>query len=190
METANAIVSTPDGGFIVAGHTNSNDGDVSGKHGSGLKVDAWIIKLDKDGNKQWQKCLGGSEQDYAASIVASNDGGYVMAGYTLSNDGDVSGNYGDYDVWAVKLSGNGDLLWQKALGGSGEDIASSITLAQDGYVIAARTASNDGDVSGNHGAQDAWIIKIDATGNLVWQQTYGGSKGDGGRSIITTSPGN
>ena len=191
VESANAIVSTSDGGFIVAGHTTSNDGDVSGNHGSGLnQVDALIIKLDKDGNKQWLKCLGGSGQDYGASIATSLDGGYVMAGYTLSNDGDVTGNHGDYDVWVLKLSSNGDLLWQKALGGSGEDIASAITPVQDGYVIAARTASNDGNVTGNHGAEDAWIIKIDATGNLVWQKTYGGSKGDGGRSIITTSFGN
>lgn len=191
VEVANSIVSTSDGGFIVAGYTNSNNGDVSGNHGSGLnQVDAWIIKLDKNGNKQWQKCLGGSRQDYGASIIASADGGYVMAGYTLSNDGDVSGNHGDYDVWVVKLSGNGQLLWQKALGGSWEDIGSSVTAVQDGYVIAARTTSNDGDVIGNHGTQDAWIIKVDATGNLVWQKTYGGTKGDGGRSIITTTVGN
>ena len=129
-------------------------------------------------------------QDYGASIIASADGGYLMTGYTLSNDGDVSGNHGDYDVWVVKLSGGGDLLWQKAMGGSWEDIGSAITPVQDGYVIAARTASNDGDISGNLGEGDAWIIKIDATGNLVWQKTYGGSKGDGGRSIIATSFGN
>ena len=162
VEVANAIASTSDGGFIVAGYTNSNDGDVSGNHGSGFNpVDAWIIKLDKNGNKQWQKCLGGSGHDYGASIIASADGGYLMAGYTLSNDGDVSGNHGAEDAWAVKLDQDGKIIWQKTKGGAGSDNAKCIISTLDGgYVITGNAGSNDGDVTGNHGGVDAWVFTL------------------------------
>jgi len=83
----------------VAGHTNSANGDVSGNHGS---RDFWIVKLDASGNIMWQKCLGGSGSEFNQAIDVISDGGYVIAGQTNSNDGDVSGNHGNYDYWVVK----------------------------------------------------------------------------------------
>jgi hypothetical protein len=153
-----SVQQTPDGGYIVAGFTWSNDGDVSGNHGS---LDAWIVKLDKDGNIEWQKTLGGSGNDWATSVQQTTDGGYIVAGGTYSTDGVIRGNHGSLDAWVVKLDGNGNMQWQKALGGSGSDSAWSVQQTTDGgYIVAGFTKSNDGDVTGNHGSADFWVVKL------------------------------
>ncbi len=186
-EEAYSIDQTTDGGYIVAGKTRSNDGDVSGNHGS---YDYWIVKLDAAGDTSWTKCLGGSSSDYARSIRQTNDGGYIIAGYSESNNGDVSGNHGDYDYWIVKLDAAGDTLWTKCLGGSSSDYAQSIRQTSDGgYIVAGTTWSNDGDVSGNHGSLDYWIVKLDAAGDTLWTKCLGGSDKDYAYSIQQTSDG-
>jgi len=186
-EWAYSIQQTSDGGYIVAGYTESNDGDVSGNHGGG---DFWVVKLSSTGSLQWQKCLGGSSWDEAYSIQQTSDGGYIVAGGTYSNDGDVSGNHGYYDFWVVKLSSTGTLQWQKCLGGSSWDEAYSIQQTSDGgYIVAGSTYSNDGDVSGNHGEVDFWVVKLSSTGSLQWQKCLGGSRKDEAYSIQQTSDG-
>ena len=173
---ARSVQQTVDGGFIVAGHTESNDGDVSGNRGG---RDFWIVKLDGQGNLEWQQCLGGSNLDYAQSIELTNDGGFIVAGSTHSDDGNVSGNHGMSDFWIVKLDSEGVLEWQKCLGGSGHDWAHSVQQTADGgYVLAGSTESNDGDVTGNHGGQDFWIVKLKEDGELEWQRCLGGSSND------------
>jgi hypothetical protein len=161
---ATSIQQTTDSGYIVAGWSSSNNGDVSSHHGSSGNhgtTDYWIVKLTKNGDIRWQKSLGGSGNDYANSIQQTTDGGYIVAGYSYSNDGDVSNNHGDYDYWIVKLKKNGDIQWQKSLGGSGYDIATSIQQTTDsGYIVAGSSGSNDDKVSGNHGAWDYWIVKL------------------------------
>src|SRR5690606_13160397 len=116
----------------VAGGTSSNDGDVSGNYGS---MDAWVVKLNADGDIQWQNAMGGGNADRAFSVQVTTDGGYVLAGHTFSNDGDVSGNHGGSDCWVVKLNAAGEIEWQKALGGSNSDEASSIQTTLDGGYI-------------------------------------------------------
>jgi len=186
-EEANSIQQTRDGGYIVAGYTWSNDGDVTGNHGRG---DAWIVKLDRDGNIQWQKALGGSDDDWANSIQQTSDGGYIVAGWTYSDDGNVSGNHGYIDAWIVKLDKDGNIQWQKVLGGSNGEIANSIQQTKDGgYIVAGYTGSNDGDVSGNHGGGDTWLVKLDGNGNIEWQKALGGSDYDIAYSIRQTSDG-
>lgn len=186
-DVANGIVSSLDGGYVVAGWTRSNNGDVSGNHG---QEDAWVFKTDKSGNKLWQKAFGGTGRDYANSISATWDGGYIIAGYTSSNDGDVNGNHGSYDAWVVKLDKDGNKQWQKTLGGTDFDQANSITTSLDGgYIIAAYTGSNDGDVSGNHGRGDVWVVKLDKAGNTQWQKTLGGSDEEFAFSIIKSLAG-
>ena len=187
-DKAFSILQTNDGGYIVAGSTNSNDGDVSGNHGG--VVDAWVVKLSASGAIAWQKCLGGSGVEIAYSIQQTSDGGYIVAGFTTSNDGDVSGNHGSIDVWVVKLDASGAIEWQKCLGGSGEDYAYSIQQTSDGsYIVAGVTTSTNGDVSGNHGGYDAWVVKLNASGSKVWQKCLGGSGIDMAISIQQTSDG-
>jgi len=184
---AQSVQQTSDGGYIVAGYTNSNDGDVISNHGS---LDYWLVKLDSAGTMQWQKCLGGSGWDEANSVQQTSDGGYIVAGYTDSNDGDVSGNHGGYDCWLTKLDRAGTMQWQKCLGGSGRDIARSILETSDGgCIVAGYTNSIDGDVGGNHGNNDCWLVKLDRAGKLQWQKCLGGSGWDEANSVQETSDG-
>ena len=186
-DVAYSIQNTTDGGYIVAGYTESNDGDVKGLHGG---KDFWAVKLDSSGNLVWQKCLGGTKDDVAHSIQRTKDGGYIVAGYTESNNGDVRGNHGGYDYWIVKLDASGNLTWQRCLGGSADDKARSIRQTADGgYVVAGYTYSNNGNVSGNHGSSDYWVVKLDASGNLTWQRCLGGSRQDEAYDIQQTADG-
>ena len=123
-----------DGSYIVSGGTASNDGDVTGNHGI---FDAWVIKISATGVLQWQKVYGGTNFDYFSSIKVTTDGGYILAGETQSNNGDVSGNHGTSDFWIVKINATGVLQWQKTLGGTLNDYAFSIEKTSDGGFITA-----------------------------------------------------
>jgi len=184
QESAQSIVETSDSGFVVAGWTTSTDGDVHGNHGT---VDYWIVKLNARGDTVWTKTLGGSSNDYAFSIVQTSDNGYIVAGYTLSTDGDVHGNHGSYDYWIVRLNPTGDTVWTRTLGGSDSDIPSFIIkTTDDGCIVAGYTYSTDGDVHGNHGGDDYWIVRLNPLGDIVWTKTLGGSTTDDASSIVQT----
>ena len=184
---AYGVLQTTDGGYIVTGLTDSQDGDITGSHGFG---DAWVIKLDATGNLQWQKTFGGSDNDYLYAIQLTRDGGYILAGATLSHDGDVTNNHGNTDYWVVKLDATGALQWQKTLGGSDNEYATSIQQTTDGgYIVGGYSSSQDGDITGNHGADDYWIVKLGSTGNLEWQKSLGGSGIDRAYFLQTTVDG-
>ncbi|PKL84744.1 MAG: hypothetical protein CVV22_11185 [Ignavibacteriae bacterium HGW-Ignavibacteriae-1] len=175
-DDAKSIQETRDGGYIVSGDTFSNDGDITENKGL---FDIWVFKLSIDGNIEWQKTYGGSESDYVHSVKETSDGGYIVAGYTDSDDGDIAQNKGVEDIWVLKLSSNGNIEWQKTYGGSGRDVAFSIQQTIDGgYVISANTISKDGDVTENKGQNDMWVLKLSNSGNIEWQKTYGGSNND------------
>ncbi len=184
---AYSIQQTTDGGYIVAGTTQSNDSDVTGNHGS---RDYWIVKLDNSGGIQWQKCLGGSNGEGIVSIQQNSDGGYIVSGLSISNDGDVTGNHGGSDFWIIKLDSAGGIQWQKCLGGSDVEVANSIQQTTDGgFIVAGNSLSNDGDVTGNHGDYDYWIVKLDSTGVIQWQKSLGGTGDDRAYFIQQTSDG-
>ncbi len=187
-DEARCIQQTNNGGFIVAGHSNSNDGDVTGNHGND---DYWIVNLDSAGNLVWQKSFGGSGDEEAYSIQQTNDGGFIVAGWSNSNDSDVTGNHGNHDFWIIKLDSIGNLIWQKSFGGSNEDDAHSIQQTMDGgYLVTGASRSNDGDVTGNHGDDDFWVVKLDLNGGLVWQKCFGGTYVEYGHSGLQTPYGN
>ncbi|WP_051364359.1 T9SS type A sorting domain-containing protein [Flavobacterium limnosediminis] len=182
-EFASSIQNTPDGNYIFAGGTKS----FSDNHGL---IDFYVVKINNEGTVIWQKRLGGAGNEIATSVQVTSDGGYIVAGYTTSNNGNVSGNHGGSDVWVVKLDSNGTILWQKCLGGTGNERASSIQTASDGgYIVAGHTNSNDGNVSGNHGDFDAWVVKLDSNGTIRWQKCFGGSAADYASSIQVTTDG-
>jgi len=186
-EFANSVEQTIDGGYIVAGYATSIDGDVTGNHGN---IDYWIVKLDSIGNIEWQKCLGGTNADMAYTVQQTTDGGYFVAGKTVSNDGDVTGNHGNYDEWVVKLDGSGNIQWQKCLGGTSAEYANCVEQTNDGgYIVVGETWSNDGDVTGNHGGQDYWIVKLDSSGNIQWQKCLGGTSDEWAQSVRQTNDG-
>lgn len=185
------IITTTDSAYVFAGTTKSNDGDVTGGHGG---QDVWVVKLDRSsGNIVWQKTFGGSADDVANSIVETTDGGFLVAGYANSNDGDIPGNnHGGSDVWIIKLNSSGTMEWQKLYGGTAGESASAITINStvDGsFLIGATTSSTNGDVTGNHGGNDCWLFKINGVGDLLWQKTYGGSQNDNCNAIVKTPDG-
>lgn len=164
-----AVIQTADGGFAVAGMTNS--------FGAGVG-DFWLVKTDADGNMQWNKTYGGSGQDEARSLVQVSDGGYVLAGNTRSNPTDI------LDAWLVKTDVNGIMQWDHTYGGAGEDGAWSVVQTSDGrYAIAGDTESY------GSGDRDFWLIKTDSAGNAQWNETYGGPNEDWGRSLVHTIDG-
>jgi hypothetical protein len=173
-EQVGGLIRMETGRYAVLAQTASNSGDITGAHGD---QDLWIVSFNETGNLLWQKSLGGSKSERSSGMnYSSFDGSLVISAVTYSNDGDVSGFHGGYDSWLVKLSNTGQLLWQKALGGSGNENPSQLLIDQSGQLIfTAQTNSSDGDVSGFHGVSDAWVVNLSSSGNLVWQKSLGGS---------------
>jgi uncharacterized delta-60 repeat protein len=170
-DAANSIQQTSDGGYIVAGETSSSGANIP---------DFLILKLDSNGNFQWQRTYGGSGYDIARSIQEITGGGYIVAGETSSSGA------GSADVWVLKLDTIGDLQpgWPQTYGGIYRDVANSIQQTLDGgYIVAGETASSGA------GNADFWILKLNASGDIVWQKTYGGSNDDIARSIQQTLDG-
>jgi len=182
-----AIQQTLDNGYILAGRTSSNDGDVSENKG---QLDFWVVKLNESGNIQWQKTLGGSNDDMAKSVRQTSDGGYIIAGESSSIDGDVTNPLGNADFWVVKLSSLGTLDWQKSFGGNNADIPSEILLTTDGgYVVTGYVGSGTSDISVYYGLFDFWVVKISASGQLLWEKTVGGTQPDYARAIVNAPGG-
>ncbi|KOS07246.1 hypothetical protein AM493_15280 [Flavobacterium akiainvivens] len=182
-----AMQPTSDGGWVVAGMTESNNLDVTGNHGMG---DYWLVKLNASGNIQWQKTYGGTSIDYGIVMAAAPDGGYLLSGFAFSNDGDVSGNHGAGDMWVVKTSATGAVEWQKCLGGISNEVAYDVVVTQDGgYLLGGYAMSADGDLTANQGNADCWVVKLDATGTLLWQKSLGGSNLDYVKGLRETADG-
>ena len=173
------IKETYDGGYVLAGNSNSGI--------SGLKTessyggdDFWIVKLNSVGSIQWQKTIGGSGTDLLRTIAITNDGGYLIGGFSNSN---ISGlktenSNGGYDYWVVKLDSSGNIEWQNTIGGSADEEIDRVLQTYDGeYLIAGTSWSNiSGDKSENsYGNVDDWFVKLDTSGNIIWQKTIGGS---------------
>ena len=155
---AYAVTQTTDGGFALAGGTVS--------FGAG-GADGWLVKTDARGTLQWNQTYGGSKLDEAYAIIETSDGGFVLAGRTQSYGADTT------DVWLVKTDTHGNMEWQQTYGGSDDERAFSVIQMTDGgFTLAGYTFSYGA------GKCDAWLVKTDATGNMEWQQTYGGAGGE------------
>jgi hypothetical protein len=184
FERYSCIEPTSDGGYIIAGEGKAGGGGnmPANTFGSTVEHAGWLVKLDAAGNVQWQKYLGGLTTSFFYSIKQTTEGGYIAGGGTYNpNTGTLAGvtGYGDCDGWVVKLDADGNVQWQKLLGGSNTDYINSVCLATGGgYVLAMfTTSSNTGTLTSlvNGGGSDAVIIKLDLQGNTQWQQIYGGS---------------
>ncbi|MFB6258792.1 MAG: hypothetical protein ABEH38_08865 [Flavobacteriales bacterium] len=178
---------TSDGGFILCGPSYSSNLDVGGNNGA---RDFWINKINAQGTIQWEANYGGSSDDIARSVIQTHDSGYAIAGVSSSSDGDVGGNNGNQDFWIIRSDSSGNLLWEENYGGSSTENASSIVQASDsGFVVVGRSYSSTGDVGGNNGNADHWVIKLDPQGNLLWEENFGGSSFDVARSVVETNDG-
>jgi len=170
-EQAWYVSSTKDKGCLVLGYTES--------YGSGNK-DIWLLKIDENGKKIWSQTYGGKGEDYAKSILETDDG-YLIIGFTDS----YSLSEGENNVIVIKIDVNGKELWNKTYGGLLPDEGYSIIQTTDGYfIISGYTMSY-----GFENSEDLWVIKIKDNGEELWNKTYGGAGSEYGRSIIETNDG-
>ncbi len=171
-DTPFGVVETSDNAYIIAASSDSEDFNISNNKGT---YDFWILKISSDGTLIWEKSFGGSQIDEARGITKSDDGNFLVVGDTRSNDKDVSSNKGGADLWMIKFSSEGNLIWEKTIGGSNFDVARSVSKTTDsGFIISGNSRSLDANFT-NQGQNDAWVLKVNANGNLVWQKFVGGS---------------
>ena len=164
-----AVIETSDGGYALTGYTQS--------FGAGA-LDFWLVKADSSGNMQWNRTYGGASGDGAYSVVETSDGGYALTGWTYSFGA------GQHDLWLVKVDSSGNVQWNKTYGGPNEDVARSIVRTSDGgYAIAGHTDSFGA------GGWDFWLVKVDSSGNMQWNRTYGGIYCEGADCVVETSDG-
>ena len=191
VDILTTILATNDSGFIAGGYTYSNDGDVSGNHGS---TDYWVIKVDAEGNLQWQRTYGGSSTDILRSINITSDEGYILTGDARSDDGDISEHHGttdESDYWIVKIDSEGEIEWEHSYGGTDDDEPKSMLVLSNGdLVVSGWSKSNDDDISFNHGDRDVWVLKLDAYGNILWEKSYGSNGDDYCYSSVCTNANN
>lgn len=166
---ARSVQQTSDGGYIVAGTTESH-----GASGS----DMWLIKTDASGREVWAKAIGGADHDNGFSVQQTSDGGYFIAGWTFSSGA------GGCDLWLVKTDTAGNVVWDKTYGGSYYEMVGSARQTSDGgYVITGLTCSFGA------GGRDVWLVKTDSSGDTVWTRTFGGAEDDWGQSVRQTADG-
>ncbi len=181
---ASSVIQTSDGGYVLAGIINSF-GDV-GYAFSGFRdvfivgnADVGLIKTDSSGNQLWNKTFGGSNDDGAFSLIQTSDGGFALVGNTYSFSG---GN--NTDFWFIKTDSSGNEMWNKTFGGPKDEFGYYITQTSDeGYALTGITNSS------GYGYEDVWLIKTNASGEIVWNKTYGGTRNDEAYFVMQTKDG-
>jgi hypothetical protein len=184
-----SIVESNDGGFFVTGLTESDDGDFRGLY-KGL-TDVIVTKLDQQGDVQWTRSYGGSSADYSKAIVATPDGGAIIAALGASKDGDFPAKQSDGRIVVFKIDDEGNLEWAKFHGGSSRDVVNMIAVTPLGeYALVGTTSSNDGDFAESYrGGLDIFVILLDQRGDMRMCTALGGSGNEKGASIAVTSSG-
>jgi hypothetical protein len=191
-----AILQTSDGGFLLGGGSNSPLSFDKSQDDNGIGDDYWIVKTDANGVKQWDVTLGGDDYDFFADMVATADGGYLLAGTSRSSiSGDVTDSArGSDDFWLVKIDGNGVKQWDRKYGGLGDEYLDNIKQTfEGGHILSGVTSSPvSGEVSEPQFSIDGpfygdyWIIKLDSNANKQWDMRFGGTYSELGGSVIQT----
>ncbi|SHI96277.1 hypothetical protein [Aquimarina spongiae] len=170
------VIQTRDNGFLITGYSMSSDGDASNNEGF---HDNWFVKLDSSGNIEWEKSYGFAGHDHSYAIIQTQDGGYFSAGFLdITASGGEGGltKHGVGEFWGQKINAQGELEWRNFFGGTNNDRSYSVLQSTDGgFVMFGATESTDFDITSHNGSYDFWIVKINASGEMVWQKTYGGS---------------
>lgn len=186
-------IPTADYGFILAGSSLSNKTGNKSDNNKG-DLDYWIWKMNENGDLDWQKSFGGAGSDLLQSITITHDGGFLLGGVSSSNKSldKKEDAHGDDDFWVIKLNAQGGEEWQTTLGGAAQEKLHCIQPTRDGgYILGGSSASDKSHnkADNSFGNMDFWVVKLDHTGNVLWQKTYGGKFSDEVRSIITTIDG-
>ncbi len=195
-EELNSVVPTKDGGFLLGGFTSSGiSAEVSQSNFGG--GDFWVMKTDAEGEKLWDRRYGGDSLDRIWKVLPLDDGGYLLAGETWSN---ISGcktapKYGGRDFWIVRVTGDGDPLWDKSFGGTGDDWLLSVAPAKNGGFLLGGWSDSPPNPAGHKsaphkGKEDMWVLMLDSDGNVQWDRTYGGSDQEQLHYITAANDGN
>lgn len=183
-DTPFGVEITADNSYLIIASSDSKDFNITDNKGD---YDFWILKIAADGTLLWQKNFGGSEIEEPRGICKTRDGNFLIVGDTRSTDKDVSFNNGAADLWIIKITSDGNLLWGKTIGGTSFDVGRAIFKSQEsGYLIAGGSRSSNNGLK-NKGQSDAWLLKIDESGNVIWQNSFGGSEVDFLYDIVETS---
>jgi hypothetical protein len=177
-----AVCETSDGGFLAGGVSwaGISGGKTSANYGD---LDAWLVRLDANGNKVWDQSFGGTGDDRITDICMTQDGGFILGGFSSSppSGNKTSPAYGGWDGWLIRLDANGTKLWEKTFGGANGDVLHSLQQTRDGgFILGGSTeSSNNGTrTTPVFGANDYWIVRLDASGNQLWERVYGGNSFD------------
>ncbi len=171
-----AIIQNDDGTYMAFGSAHSSNGDVPQNNG---EADFWLLKLDSLGNILYNQTYGGTAEEGGRSIIRTADRGWMLSGWTASNDSGIIGNHGAKDAWLCKLDSNMNAEWNQCYGGTKEDRSRVVLeLPDGGFVFGGNSKSNDGQISFNYGDEDFLIAKVDSVGNLLWATTMGSTGND------------
>lgn len=195
MEYMSRVLSTPDGGYLLCGFSNSGIGYDKSEASRG-SVDYWVVKVDGAGNKQWDKTYGSISDDQLRSAIVTPDGGFLLVGTTFGKlpSGDRTATLaGGIGIWVVKLDAQGNKQWDKAFGSSDSSYAVDIvSLAGGGYALGGFILGTGGDVTAtphDNAATDYWVVGLDAAGTKLWDRLYGGSYFESLSAMLATADG-
>jgi hypothetical protein len=180
---------TTDGGVVAIGWTNSEDGDVSVHYDM---YDIWMVKLNSHCEIEWDFTIGNNYLDFGHAIIQTSDGGFLVGGTSKITEG---GNlncqsHGQADGVLIKLDSLRNIEWQQCYGGSDYDGITAVIEVSEGFVFAGYVNSDDGDITGWHGENDIWVVRIDYFGNIIWQNCLGGSRSEFISKLILNDDGN
>ncbi|OJV15179.1 MAG: hypothetical protein BGO21_04840 [Dyadobacter sp. 50-39] len=194
-ESVQEIRQTADGGYIFISDSFSGIGGDKTEPSRG-SFDIWVVKLNANGSKAWDRTYGGSDYEMNSSISLTTDGGYIigsMSGSGVSGD-KTQANFGQPDYWILKLSSSGAKEWDRTFGGDNSDFFKRIVQTPSGDYLAAGDSYSG--ISGNKSAdkqapssRDFWVVKVDGNGNKIWDKTYGGGQYDELTSMAITFDG-
>ncbi|MCY7351527.1 MAG: PKD domain-containing protein [Cytophagaceae bacterium] len=181
-----------DGGFLLGGQSGSGQGGDKSQPSKG-NDDYWVVKIDANGVKQWDKTFGGTEKEELTSVIATSDGGFLLAGQSSSTQsGDRSEpSRGGIDYWVVKIDANGLKKWDKRFGGNGDDKLNSVVATDGNFLLVGSSGSGQGGdkAEASRGDLDYWVVKINADGAKQWDKTFGGSGADEAFSVVVNADG-
>lgn len=173
------IESTETGTYLLVGTTRSYD--IEGLEKESADADVWIVKIDAHGKVLWQRSHGTTSNEQAYDIALTPEGDYLIVGSTEA----LSLSHGKEDVYVIRMDPLGEILWERAYGGRGNDYARSVVpLSDGGCLVVGATGSIDGDIMKNYGGLDFWVIRLDREGNLIWERNYGGMYNDVAHVIV------
>ncbi len=191
-DRGHSLVQLSDGGYALLGYSMSQDGDASVNQG---QHDNWVIRTDASGQLLWEKSFGFSGHDHAYNIIATQDGGLLFNGFldvtssagqgTSFQKASSSARHGVGEFWVHKINLEGDIEWRQYFGGTNNDRSyDAVQTTAGDFIIVGTSESDDVDITNPHGGYDVWVIKLNQSGQVIWERSFGGSQYDAANAVV------